>query len=69
MKLFLLVRTDYVGWDEYDEVLVRAKSEDDAREIANKKLDASFANGKTSTCKEVKVSGDEGIIISSFQAG
>jgi hypothetical protein len=70
MALFLLrrLRTGYV---EHDSAIIRAGSEQEAREIAEKKLQSP--NGvwlkPETTCDEIKEFGPHGVVLSSFVAG
>ena len=71
MKLFLLTRDNY-RWDEYDAFVIRAKNEDEARELVSKvdRFEAIHWLDKTvSKCEEIKIKGDKKIILSSFYAG
>lgn len=75
MNLYLLKRTDEVDYDEYDSCLIRADSEQVARAIANQKCNSpwdsheSFLLASKSTCEIVTAKGNEGVIISSYNAG
>ena len=73
MKLFLLTRDNYT-WDEYDAFVIRAENEEEARKLAAKEGESSFEsihwlNKTVSKCEEIKIKGDKGIILSSFNAG
>lgn len=73
MKLYYLVRTGRVYWDEAEAFVVRAKSKKAAREIAAKRCgdegkDTWLEEGK-STIEELTASGEEGIIIRDFLNG
>lgn len=70
MMLWLLERTDSVGYDEYDSLVVRAASEDEARKVA----DSSHCYGPwldTQYCvvKRIDVDGEAEIVHASFCAG
>ena len=74
MKIWKLTRTDSVGYDEYDSFIVRAKTEELARELIQKERfsvswDEWSKNEKNITCEEVKKGGKEEIILGSFNAG
>lgn len=70
MKLFLLSRTDNVGYDEYDAFLVRAKTEEEARQLANPKGSwSSWTTPENITCEIISNRGVAGVIIASFNAG
>ncbi len=79
MKLYLIRRNDFNkdNYDEHDSALIRAKTEDEAREIAKQNLEplcygneiSIWEDKKRSTVKIIINSGDAGIIISSFNAG
>jgi hypothetical protein len=74
MPLYLLKRDDsWIGYDEYVGFVVRAESEEQAREIVSKTngqeggktwLDASKAS-----CDLIDQAGSPGIILDSFNAG
>jgi hypothetical protein len=71
MKLWLLLRTDRPGWDEYLGYVVRAETEELARTVAARN---SGDEGRspwmtTATCKEIEAEGIPGIILDSFNAG
>lgn len=71
MKLFLLSRLD-CGYDEYDAKLIRAKNEEDAREIANECVGDEgeiWAKHSEVECEIISEDGDPSVIISSFRAG
>ena len=73
--LYLLRRTDDIGYDEYVGFIVRASSDKEAREFVIKSKPGSDENDETwrnpafSTCTEIQASGEEKIILSSFNAG
>lgn len=70
MALFLLRRLR-TGYDEHDSAIIRAGSEQDARQIAEKKLQSP--NGvwlqPETTCDEITQGGPHGVVLSSFVAG
>lgn len=70
--IYLLKRKGSVDWDEYHGFVVRADSEEDAREAAQHWDNNSrkwWKNPKLSSCEEVKNSGQREIILSDFKAG
>jgi hypothetical protein len=72
MKLFKLEVLGRVGYDEYDSFVVRAKSEEEARELAN--IEAGFQkdiwlDSDKVLCNEIYLDGDPEIICSSYNAG
>ena len=75
MKLWILNRTDPVGWDEYDAFVVRAEDEAQARKIAYDESNPStFCNPWSFDqtlveCRELVVDGEAGVILGSFNAG
>lgn len=65
MKLYLVSRVDgRLSWDEYDAFVIRAKTEEDALRVAEKEE----KQGKFEA-RELKVRGEEEIILGSFNAG
>jgi hypothetical protein len=70
MNLYLLKRDDY-DYDEHDEALIRAESEQNARNIAEKELTApkDAWTEEKATCEIVTVDGYLGVVIESFNAG
>ena len=72
MKLWMLSRLDGYGYDEYDSKIVRAPTEDEAREIANEStgFEGSIWTDKSLVeCSQLKASGEAGEIRGSFNAG
>jgi hypothetical protein len=63
MKIYLVERTDKVGWDEFDAFVVRADNEEDAI----KQCDYWFA--QEPNVVEVTPDGPKGRILGSFCAG
>ena len=68
MKLFLLTRTDDVGYDEYDSFVIAAHTEYEAREMA------AWEGVITAppTCRVVGQAGNDippGVVLGSFRAG
>lgn len=71
MKLWYLERTDGVGWDDYDSMVIRAATRTGA-------IDISFESGGWGAhnagyddidCTELLQDGKPGVIIGSFNAG
>lgn len=72
MKLWLLKRTDRIGYDECDGFVVRAKTETDARALAAEQAGDEGKDVWLSpavTCTELTAKGEPGIVLSSFNAG
>lgn len=74
MKLFLLTPTQpYWDYDTYDAKLIRAESEQRAREIANESpgccCEDIWLDPIKVPCEILTIEGKEEIIISSFMAG
>jgi hypothetical protein len=60
-----------VSSDQHDSAIIRAESEQDAREIAKRKLQPStnvWLDAQT-TCDDITQSGPHGVVLSSFVAG
>jgi len=69
MALFLL-RANECDYDEYSGFAVIASSEDQAREIVNKKIGISkWLDPSQVTCVEVDPSGEPSIVLDDFNAG
>lgn len=70
MKLWHLFRTDDIGYDEYEEKIISAKTEKRAREIANEQVgdEGKIWDGETVKCELVKAT-EEGVYMSSFRSG
>ena len=74
MKIYKLsMKDEFDGWDYYDEMIVRANDAKQARKIAND-YDGSDSGGfwkdpKKTSCRQVKIEGSAGILVSSFIAG
>ena len=72
MNLYLLRRKE-VDYDEFDAHLIRASSENRAREIASRhsrhEPSYEWLDPVASTCECVEVDGIEGVVLSSFLAG
>ena len=72
MKIYLLKRIDGPDYDEYDEKVIRAKSEKQAREIANKNVGDEgqiWADKNLVVAEIVTAAGEPGVISDSFNAG
>lgn len=70
--IYLLTRTERTGYDEYDAKVVRANSEEQARNIANLRVgdEGQMWTDKTKVvCQIIKPNGKEGEILGSFNAG
>lgn len=68
MKLYKITRTDEVGFDEYDSMVVRAGSKEEAVEVANKTSHGDLRQNN-STVEQLTHTGEAGIILGSFNAG
>lgn len=70
--IWKLTRKDSVGYDEYESKIVRAKSEKEARRIANKKVGDEGPLWEDPTyvsCERVLVHGPSKELLGSFNAG
>jgi len=70
--IYLLTRLDEVGYDEFDGWVIRAKSEEEARKLANECCgnEGEMWNDKDMVaCILVEPDGDADVILSSFNAG
>lgn len=70
--IYILERTDEIGWDEYTGKVVRAESEQEARDIANKKTGDEgkiWTDTTKVTCEQVATDGASGAILEAFNAG
>lgn len=71
MKLFLLMRKDYVGWDENGSMVVRASDEAAARIIANNSArdeGAIWTDPAIVTCEVLTKNGGAEVIMIDFHA-
>jgi hypothetical protein len=73
MALWLIRRTDKVWYDEHDAVVVRAESEQKAREFAMQQdrlyHAGAFGTPERSTCVRVSEDGPDEVVLDSFVAG
>jgi hypothetical protein len=75
MKLYLLKieNRNFVGYDAYDSCLVRAETEEQARNIAAAELlgwqSKFWTDPAIASCQEVTQNGEPEIIIDSYNAG
>jgi hypothetical protein len=78
MKLWVLRATeeagnrDLQGYDTFDSMVVRAETEKEARELAQKENyvnDNLWIDPLLSTCEPLNYDGEIGIIIASYNAG
>lgn len=71
MKLFILERLDSVGYDEYDSFVVRAENETEARNLVgnNHYPGKIWKCQESSSCEQIKTTGETKIILGSFNAG
>jgi len=74
MSLFLLKRTDRVGYDENDACVVRASSEAEARQVAAGELhgdegSATWAESGNITITKLEPRGPAELVLASFNAG
>lgn len=67
MRLWLLKRTDQVGYDEYQGFVVRAETEEQARAVALE-FD-SVAEVCLMSCTPIEVEGEAEVILESYHAG
>lgn len=77
MALYLVGRTDNVGWDEHDAVIVRAKNEEDARAMVlefsdpNRRWSEDSLHGFTArnmNVTKITAAGARGVVLASFNA-
>ncbi len=69
MKLWIIERTDSVGYDEYDSIVVAADSEDDALRIEPKGGWASVDHLTARCIGEAMPYVSRGVVHASFNAG
>jgi len=72
MKLWLLETYEPPGYEEFDAKIIRAPSEQRAREIANEHTGDEgriWDDEKLVKCDECINNGDEGTVLESFNAG
>ena len=74
MKLWILDRKpNHLSWDVVNTYLVRAESEDRAREIANERNFGDqgpiWHDPEQALCHELVAPGEEGILMMDFNAG
>ena len=70
-KIYLIERTDAFDYDEYDAVVIVAKTPKEAKELAFKGYLGSFTEGKI-ICKLIGVANKKqalGEVLASFNAG
>lgn len=70
--IYQLIRTDYVGYDEYLGKVIRAESEQEAREIANQDTGDEgklWTDPTKVACSLVEPQGASGEILGAFNAG
>lgn len=71
MKIYLLNRTDDIGYDEYDSKIVVAETARRARKLANEHVGNEgtvWQNTEIVTCRQVSTT-EEGEVLASFNAG
>lgn len=75
MKLWLVKRLDNPDYDEFCGFVVRADSEEDARQICHRSSSWSYEPKKVwlipylSSCTQLSEEGEPGIILSDYLAG
>ena len=72
MKLYILKHTGKIGYDEYTLKIVRAKNAKKARDEASiiyADEGDIWRDTKLVSCKQLKIDGKPGIIMSDFNAG
>ena len=70
--LYLLKRLDHTGYDEYDAMVIRADSKRMARKLANSVCGDEghiWTDETIVTCEVLKQTGQNGIVLGSFNAG
>ena len=75
MKLWILSRTDYVDYDQYDALVVKANDEDEARKLAEDYAGpypnaGIWLKAETCTCELLTRRGKKAeVILGSYNAG
>ena len=72
MRIYLLKRIGDAGYDEYVEKVIRAKSQKQAREIANENVGDEgqvWTDKKLVVAEVVTPAGEAGVISEAFDAG
>ena len=69
MKLWLLMRKDSVGYDEYDSFVVRAENEEEARRLARDSTSNGWTSEDQVDCHILLEEGIAEIILGSYNAG
>ena len=72
MRLYILKRIYEVDWDENNAKIVRAINPNRARTLANLNVgDEGYIWGDPAkvTCKPIRVTGKEGVVITDFKNG
>lgn len=67
MKIYLVSRTDSVGYDEYDAFVVKAKNKMEALELCNAEW-GQFTEYNTEI-EEINLKGKPEVLLGSFNAG
>jgi hypothetical protein len=63
MKLWYLMRIDYVDCGQDRALLIRAHAAERAREIGSSESHIAFGDSARATCEQMVEQGDEGILI------
>lgn len=70
MALYLLKRIESdCGYDQHEAAVIRAATEQEAREIAEKKLQSPKGAWTSASCEEITLTGKHGVVLGSFLAG
>lgn len=75
MNLYKIDRTDRTDWDEYDSIVVRASSEEEALSMLKSKtsqfeeFSGMKSDGSNVTIAQLTYAGKPGLVIGSFNAG
>ncbi len=73
MKLYLLNRIGVVDWDENVGFVIRANNEAQARFFASEtsggEIKSTWINDKLSSCIELALEGEQGVVLTDFNAG
>jgi hypothetical protein len=70
VNLYLVERTDVIGYDQHDAAVVRAASEADARELASSyTLGGPGWHDNSFTAQLVTEEGERDVVLASFRAG
>lgn len=69
MQLYFLEQIGGGGWDEAEDMVVRANSEQEARSIASDRYDSIWVDSTKVSCVVLSTDGDAGIICCNYVRG